>query len=101
MKKLIPLIFLIGCSQKETPIKFEHDEVIIQDTLVASFSNEIKNIKSTIQNKNNSTKKSKDSLSKQIKKLNSKNKNLQYENDFYLEAIDGYSDILMQNDSIK
>jgi hypothetical protein len=101
MKKIIPLIFLIGCSQKEVPTKFEHDKVIVHDTLVASFSDEIKNIKSSIETKNISTKRSKDSLSKQIKKLHVKNKNLQYENDFYLDAIDGYSDVLMQNDSIK
>jgi hypothetical protein len=101
MKKLIPLIFLIGCSQKETPKKYEHDEVIIHDTLIASFSDEIKNMKSAIENKNHSVKRSKDSLSKQIKKLHAKNKHLQYENDFYLDAIDGYSDVIMHNDTIK
>ena len=101
MKKLIPLIFLIGCSQKEVPTKFEHEEFTVHDTLLASFNDEIKNIKSTIENKNNSIKRSKDSLSIQIKKLHANNRHLKYENDFYLDAIDGYADVIMQNDTIK
>ena len=101
MKKLIPLIFLFGCSQKETPIKYEHIKSVTNDTLLASFNNEIKTIKTTIESKNKYTKRAKDSLGKQIKKLNNKNKNLQYENEFYLDAIDGYTDVIMKNDTIR
>ena len=101
MKKLIPLIFLFGCSHKETPRKYEHKISVDQDTLIASFHNEIKSIKSTIELNDKFSKRAKDSLNKQIKKLHHKNKNLQYENEFYLDAIDGYADVILEKDTIR
>lgn len=100
MKKIIPLILLFGCSE-EKQLKFEHEKVEIQDTLLASIHNEISNMTSSLSLKEKREMKVKDSLKKQITKLHHKNKNLQYENDFYLDAIDGYSEVLMSSDTIK
>jgi hypothetical protein len=96
MKKLIIILGLIGCSDKRTELINEigNDTLITQDTMITSFANQLKGISKSIKTKDIYTHNHEDSLVKQFKKIDSKANNLKKENDFYLEAIDGYNEII-------
>jgi hypothetical protein len=96
MKKVIIILGLIGCSEnKSNHIKeVEIDTLMAQDTMIGSFANQLKCISKNIETKNVSHKKSKDSLSKQLKSAHNKNKSLEHDADFYINALNGYSEIV-------
>jgi len=95
MKKWIIIIALIGCSEKRVELinEIKSDTLINEDTIISTFSNQIKDISKSIKSKDIYTHKHEDSLAKQIIKMNSKTKDLKKENEFYLDAIDGYNEI--------
>jgi hypothetical protein len=96
MKKIIIVLALVGCSEKRAELikEIESDTLITQDTMIGAFANQIKDISKTIETKNVSHKKSKDSMNQQLKKLNSKTKDLESDNEFYRGAINDYSEIV-------
>jgi hypothetical protein len=96
MKKLIIILGLVGCSDKRAELikEIESDTLITQDTMITSFANQLKGISKSIETKNVHHQKSKDSMSKQLKKMHSKANDLEYENNVYRGALDGYSEII-------
>jgi hypothetical protein len=96
MKKVIIILGLIGCSEKRVELinEIKSDTLIIEDTMISSFANQLKCISKNIETKNVSHKKSKDSLSKQLKHMHSKNKSLKQDADMYINAINAYGEIV-------
>jgi SMC interacting uncharacterized protein involved in chromosome segregation len=54
----------------------------------------VQSISKNIKSKDTYAHKYEDSLAKELKKMDSKAKNLKIENDLYLDAINGYDDII-------
>lgn len=96
MKKIVIILALVSCSEKRAELikEIESDTLIIQDTMISSFANEIKGISKTIETKNVVNKKSKDSMSKQLRNMHLKTKDLESDNEFYRGAINDYSEIV-------
>ena len=96
MKKLIIILALIGCSENKSNIikAVEKDTLIEQPNMIDSFANQVQSISKNIKSKDTYAHKYEDSLAKELKKMDSKAKNLKLENDLYLDAIDGYDDII-------
>jgi hypothetical protein len=96
MKKLIIILGLIGCSEKRVELinEIKSDTLITEDTMISSFANQIKGISKSIKSKDVYTHKYEDSLSKKLKNANKKNKSLEEDADFYINAINGYGEIV-------
>lgn len=100
MKRLIIILGLVSCSDRRAELikEIESDTMITEDTMISSFANQLKGISKSIETKNETHQKSKDSLSKQLTKMRYKTKILEKDADFYLDALNGYSEIVNRQD---